>query len=170
MKSRDLACILAPDRILTGYVHSIMHVGIALEFNQMAILAEGFAQAAVHHDYWYTDWMNKADKDAKRAVESALPLSDCLDLCRADSAIRNSSSIDFQHQFEGGKFVLRKEMVRDGVCANAGIEIGRVAARFRVDPKDLERATAELINSAGKVLFFSSGRQHPLLLNGVVTA
>lgn len=127
-----------------------MHVGIALEFKQMAIMAEGFAQAAVHHDYWYTDWMNRIDTDAKCAEEPALSLSDCLDLCRTDDVIRNCSSLDFQRQFEGDKFVLRKEMVRDGVCANAGKEIGVVAARYRVDPSDLDRATAELINSAGK--------------------
>lgn len=145
-------------RIYMGYVHSLMHVGIALEFNQMAILAEGLAQAAVHHDYWYTDWMNKVDRDAKRTEESALPLSDCLDLCRADDIIRNSSSIDFQRQFEGDKFVMRKEMVRDGVCANAGKEIGCVAARYRVDPNDLDRATAELINSA---VYSSIGAQKP---------
>lgn len=118
----------------------------------MSIMAEGFAQAAVHHDYWYTDWMNRVDTDAKWAKEPALSLSDCLDLCRAHDVIRNCSSIDFQQQSEGGKFVLRKEMVRDGVCANAGDAIGVVAARYRVDPTDLDRATAELINSAGKTL------------------
>ena len=44
---------------------------------------------------------------------------------------------------------MRKEMIKDGVCGNAFEPLGVVAARYKVDPNDLERATAELINTAG---------------------
>lgn len=129
-----------------------MHVGLALEFNQMKILAEGFAQACVHHDYWYTEFLHKAEADAKRALYPALSLSEAIDEARADPVIRGCSSVDYQRQFEGEgkdrKFVMRKEMIKDGVCGNASVELGSVAARYRVDPNDLERATAELINTA----------------------
>lgn len=131
-----------------------MHVGIALEFKIFAIMAEGFAQAAVHHDYWYTDFLNRVDADAKNKAESALPLSGCVEECMKDPVVAHCSSIEYQQQFENGKFVLRKEMIRDGVCANAGKEMGRIAARYRVDPNDLERATAELINTAGNTFIF----------------
>jgi hypothetical protein len=126
-----------------------MHVGIALEFKTPALMAEGFAQAAVHHDWWYTEFLNRVDADAKRQEESALSLSGCVEECLKDPVVVHCSSIDYQQQFENGKFVLRKEMVRDGVCAKGGKELGRIAARYRVDPNDLERATAELINTAG---------------------
>ena len=135
----------------TGYVHSIMHVGIALEFRQPSIMAEGFAQAAIHHDYWYTSFLHEAEAEAQKALEPPLPLSGCIDACLVDPVIRNCSSIDYQRQFENGKFVLRKEMVKDGVVARAGKELGRVAARYRVDSNDLERATAELTNTASTV-------------------
>ena len=129
-----------------------MHVGLALEFKQMKILAEGLAQACVHHDYWYTEFLHKAEADAKQALYPALSLSEAIDSARADPVIRGCSSVDYQRQFEGEgkdrKFVMRKEMIKDGVCGNASVELGSVAARYRVDPNDLERATAELINTA----------------------
>lgn len=39
-------------------------------------------------------------------------------------------------------------MIRDYVCGRAFNEMVRVCARYRVDPNDLDRATAELINTA----------------------
>lgn len=145
-----------------GYVHSIMHVGLALEFKQMKILAEGFAQACVHHDYWYTDFLHKAEADAKQALHSVLSLSEAIDVARADPTIRNCSSVDYQRQFESDgavpKFVMRKEMIKDGVCGNAFLELNTVAARYRVDPNDLERATAELINTA---VYTAAASQYP---------
>ena len=131
-----------------------MHVGLGLEFKQMKILAEGFAQACVHHDYWYTEFLSKAEKDAATTALSRMELSECADAARADPIIRNSSNIEFQRQFEGEgktrKFVMRREMIKDGVCGNAFTELGRVACRYRVDPNDLERETAALMNAAGK--------------------
>ena len=139
-----------------------MHVGLALEFKQMKILAEGFAQAAVHHDYWYTEFFHKAEALAKEASSPALSLSEALDECRADPVISTCSSVDYQRQFEGeGKnraFVMRKEMIKDGVCGKAFDELAVVAARYRVDPNDLERATAELINAA---VYMSASAQFP---------
>ena len=48
---------------------------------------------------------------------------------------------------------MRKEMIKDGVCGIGFEPLGVVAARYKVDPNDLERATAELINTAGKSPF-----------------
>ncbi|KAL9130125.1 MAG: hypothetical protein Q9217_001599 [Psora testacea] len=149
-------------RMWMGYVHSIMHVGLALEFKQLKVLAEGFAQACVHHDYWYTEFLHKAEIDAAQAKAPALPLSACVDLARANPVIVNCSSVDYQRQFEGEgsqkKFVMRKEMIKDGVCGKAAGPLGIVAARYRVDPNDLERATAELINTA---VYTAAASQYP---------
>jgi hypothetical protein len=41
------------------------------------------------------------------------------------------------------------EMARDGALKNAKPEIIRFAARWRVDPDQIEKITAELMNTAG---------------------
>jgi hypothetical protein len=50
-----------------------------------------------------------------------------------------------------GEMCLDLEPARDGVLKNAGPDLIRVAARYRVNPNDLERATAELQNTAGEL-------------------
>lgn len=143
--------ILVLTNYLVGYVHGIIHIGMALEFKQARLLAEGFAQAAVHHDGWYTDYLTQTEELAKKKEEPALPLSDLIDLARQDVAIRNCSTLYYHLQKRPvtGEMCLDLEPARDGVLKNAGPELRRVAARYRVDPDDLERATAELQNAAG---------------------
>jgi hypothetical protein len=128
---------------------------MALEFKQARLLAEGFAQACVHHDWWYTDYLTGAEKLSKRQVEPPLPLSACVDLARANEKIRNCSSpyYHMQKRKVTGEMCLDLEPARDGVMKNAGPDLLRVAARYRVDPNDLDRATAELQNTAGKLYF-----------------
>ncbi|EED16359.1 conserved hypothetical protein [Talaromyces stipitatus ATCC 10500] len=146
--------------IYMGYVHGIIHIGMALEFDQPRLLAEGFAQAAVHHDWWYTLYLQSAEALAAKAEEPAVPLSDCVDLCRADEKIRTCSSADYHTQTRPitGEMCLDREPARDGVMVKAKDEIIRIAARYRVDPNDLERATAELQNTA---VYLTAGAQRP---------
>lgn len=47
------------------------------------------------------------------------------------------------------------EEARDGVLKNANPELCRIAARYRVNPRDLELATAELMNTAGESIRLS---------------
>ncbi|KAF3384872.1 Oxidoreductase AflY [Penicillium rolfsii] len=151
----DILC-----RIYMGYVHGIIHIGMALEFKQARLLAEGFAQACVHHDWWYTDYLTAAEKLSKQQVEPPLPLSACVDLARANEKIRNCSSpyYHMQKRKVTGEMCLDLEPARDGVLKNAGPELIRVAARYRVDPNDLDRATAELQNTA---VYLTAGAQRP---------
>ncbi|KAJ5124900.1 uncharacterized protein N7515_008725 [Penicillium bovifimosum] len=148
------------DDILCRYVHGIIHIGMAMEFKQARLLAEGFAQACVHHDWWYTQYLTGAEKLSKEQVEPALPLSACVDLARATEKIRNCSSPYYHMQTRKvtGEMCLDLEPARDGVLKNAGPELTRVAARYRVDPNDLERATAELQNTA---VYLTAGAQRP---------
>jgi hypothetical protein len=60
---------------MLGYVHAMIHVGLSLEFKQPALLAEGLAQAAVHHDMWYTEYLTEAEAEAKKAAETSLTLA-----------------------------------------------------------------------------------------------
>ncbi|OQD63897.1 hypothetical protein PENPOL_c008G00514 [Penicillium polonicum] len=151
----DILC-----RIYMGYVHGIIHIGMALEFKQARLLAEGFAQACVHHDWWYTDYLTSAEKLSKQQVEPALPLSTCVDMARSNEKIRTCSSAYYHLQKRRitGEMCLDLEPSRDGVLKNAAPELTRVAARYRVDPNDLERATAELQNTA---VYLTAGAQRP---------
>lgn len=133
-------------------MHGLIHVGLALEFRQPLLLAEGLAQAAVHHDYWYTEYLTAAEAAARESQEPPLPLADIIDLERKDPKISTASSHDYhlQTRSHSGRWAMDKEMARDGVLANAKPELVRLAARWRVRPEDVEQKTAELINAAGK--------------------
>lgn len=118
------------------------------------LLAEGLAQAAVHHDMWYVEYLSAAEKQAVEAKESPLSLSTIIDMQRDDPVIKNSSGLYIHTQTRkySGKWAMDQELARDGVLKNAKPEMLRLAARYRVDPDDLERATAELINTASRHL------------------
>ena len=139
-----------------GYIHGLIHIGLAFEFKQPLLLAEGLAQSAVHHDWWYTEYLSKAEALAAEAKEPALPLATLIDMMREDPKLNSCSSLEYHTQTRkhSGGWAMDKEMARDGVLKNAKEEILRLAARWRVDPNDIDRATAELINTAGKSLEF----------------
>lgn len=126
-------------------------MGLALEFKQPLLLAEGLAQSAVYYDWWYIEFLTKAEKMTRKAEEPALPLATLMDMMRADPRLSTASSLEYhtQSRKHSGIWAMGKEMARDGVLANAGEEYLRLAARWRVDPNDVDRATAELINTAG---------------------
>lgn len=140
-------------------------MGLALEFKQPLLLAEGLAQGAVHHDWWYIEFLGTAEKLAHKAEEPALPLAELIDMMRADPKLSTASSLEYHTQTRkhSGIWAMDKEMARDGVLANAREEYLRLAARWRVDPDDVERATAELLNTAGmladEILFACGANQ-----------
>lgn len=134
-------------------MHGLIHIGLAFEFKQPLLLAEGLAQAAVHHDWWYNAYLQAAEKLAAEAKEPALPLADLFDMERADPKISTASSLNYHLQTRkySGKWAMDKEFARDGIMVNAKAEILRLAARWRVSPDDdLEKKTAELVNGARK--------------------
>lgn len=138
-------------RTKIGYVHGLIHLNFAIEFKQPLLLAEAFAQACVHNDPWYTEYLTAAEAAAATSTESPLPLSACFDLEKADPAVSTSSSYYYHSQRRpSGKWAADVEQARDGILVKAKAEICRIAARYRVDPNDLDRATAELINTAGE--------------------
>ena len=130
-------------------------MNFAIEFKQPRLLAEAFAQASVHEDPFYREYLWAAEAEAANATESPLPLSACLDLERADPVISTASDYEyFAQRRKSGKWAGDKEQTRDGILAKAKSQILRIAARYRVDPNDLDRATAELCNSAGESALF----------------
>jgi hypothetical protein len=144
------------DVMYSGYVHGLIHIGLAFEFKQPLLLAEGLAQAAVHHDSWYNAFLRAAEDLAAEAKEPPLPLADLFDMERADPKISTASSLDYHLQTRkySGKWSMDKEFARDGIMVNARDEILRLAARWRVSPEDdLEKKTAELVNGARKSIY-----------------
>jgi len=143
-------------RLYQGYCHALMHVGIGLEFNQVPILAEGLAEATVHHDWWYTAFIDAASAVAEAKKESAQSLVACVDECLQDKVITNCVDWDYMKQFEApsedypeGRWFVSREPYRDGVVGLAKDPLARIAGRFRVSPDDdLEKATAEIINTS----------------------
>ena len=136
---------------MSGYIHGLIHIGLALEFKQPLLLAEGLAQSCVHHDWWYSEFLSKAEALADKAEEPALPLATLIDMMREDPKLSTASSLEYHTQTRkhSGGWSMDKEMARDGVMGNAKNEYLRLAARWRVDPHDVERVTAELLNTAG---------------------
>lgn len=102
---------------------------------------------------WYHEYLQLAEAKATKAEEPALPLSALIDMERLNSKIRSSSTVHFHRQTRAhsGRWAMDEEIARDGVLKNAKAELVTLAARYRVSPPGLKQATAELINTAGKL-------------------
>ncbi|KAL8672730.1 MAG: hypothetical protein Q9168_002820 [Polycauliona sp. 1 TL-2023] len=131
-------------RMYAGFLHSIIHLGFGIEFDQPAIIAEALAEAAVH-DGWMGDFLLKAEKAASETQVSK-SLVDILDQIRGDPKLRTAA-----HWEDGNK-------LRDGILARAPNEMIEYAAQWKVRSEELEAKTAEMTNAA---VYFTGGAQHP---------
>lgn len=144
------------EEMVTGYVHGIMHIGLGLEFKQPFVLAEGLAEAAVHHDQYYTDYMDACNAEARKGVGAQQSMVGCFREALLDDKITNCSSFDYCRQYEApleqfpeGRWFVQREPYRDGVVGLVKNELARVAGKWPVtEHDDLERATAEIINTS----------------------
>ena len=71
---------------------------MGLEFKQPLILAEGFAQSAVHHDKWYHEYLQLAEAKTIKAEEPALPLSQPIDMERSNTVTPRVSISTAKHE------------------------------------------------------------------------
>ena len=137
-----------------------MHIGLGLEFKQAPILAEGLAEAAVHHDSYYTAYIDACALEARKPNKKKLSLIECFEEALLDDKITSCSSWDYMNQFEApsekypdGRWFVTREPYRDGVVGLVKNELASCAGGWQVRPEDdLERATAELINTSSKRL------------------
>ena len=135
-----------------------MHIGLGLEFAQAPILAEGLAEAAVHHDWWYTAYIDACALEARKPNKEKASLIECFEKASLDEKIACCSSYDYMKQYEApseqfpdGRWFVRREPYRDGVVGLVKNELASCAGGWQVRPEDdLERATAELINTSSK--------------------
>ncbi|KAL5356057.1 hypothetical protein BJX96DRAFT_185540 [Aspergillus floccosus] len=122
-----------------GAYHSIIHLGLGVEFNQPSIIAEALAQAAAH-DSFETDWFFHTVEKKAEAVppnESGL-LVDLLQEIAGNEALVNAAKT------EG--FIGTMKMKRCVFATPAGEEMTSIASRFRVTEETLEQRTAEMIS------------------------
>jgi hypothetical protein len=137
-------------RMYEGAYHPIIHLGLGVEFNQPAIVAEALAQAAAHDDSHIGTLFRSAEAEAAIAYPTAKPkpMIELIAEVRANDEIRTAPRwTDF-----GNK-------MRDGIVGRAGEAMSSLAAQFRIRPDDeaeLARRTAEMISVCA---YFSGAAQ-----------
>ncbi len=123
-------------RIFDGAFHSIIHLGLGIEFEQASIIAEGLAQAAVHDHLGTDPFFLDAEKLANDSTYEKHNLVDLFKEARANERIRTAARWD--------DFAVTKMKV--GVLGRSLREITQLAAKFRVAPEEVEERTAEMIS------------------------
>lgn len=127
-------------RMYEGAYHPIIHLGLGVEFQQPAIIAEALAQAAAHDDAKISTLFSNAEQEAAISYPSRKPKSmlELVHEVRANATIRNAPQwTDFGFK------------MRDGIVGRAGEEMASLASQFRIknEEEDLERRTAEMIST-----------------------
>ncbi|KAI4254109.1 MAG: hypothetical protein LQ352_003276, partial [Teloschistes flavicans] len=143
-----------------------MHIGLGLEFKQLFVLAEGLAEAAVHHDQYYTDYIEACSAEASKRDGPKQSLISCFKDALLDDKITNCSSFDYCRQYEApseqfpeGRWFVKREPYRDGVVGLVKNELAHIAGKWGVtEHDDLERATAEIINIS---IYIAASAQRP---------
>lgn len=107
-----------------------------LEFAQPAIIAEGLAQACVHHDDIREFLLTSESRANSAPAPTAMP--PLLSLYQAVAA--DPKLVAAPRMSDANK-------VRDGVLVRAKEEILSIAARLRVREDELEERTAEMFDA-----------------------
>ena len=129
-------------RMFAGFYHPIIHLGFGVEFEQPAIIAEALAQAATH-DVWIAKLLEPVTKVAKTTKQSKSLVQ------LIHEAKKNEKLATAAHWSDGNK-------VRDGVLVRAGKEMVDLAAQWSVEPDELDKRTAEMMNAA---IYFTGAAQ-----------
>ncbi|KAK0307144.1 hypothetical protein LTR01_005790 [Friedmanniomyces endolithicus] len=132
-------------RLFGGFLHPLIHLGFALESQQPALVAEALAQAAVHSASMSPFFLLAEQAARDRADEPcSKTIVELLDEIHADPEMRAAPRWS-----DGNK-------LRDGVVGRAAERMVSYTSRFRVEPDELERKTAEMINA---VVYYTAGAQ-----------
>ncbi|KAL8871366.1 MAG: hypothetical protein Q9174_002785 [Haloplaca sp. 1 TL-2023] len=136
-------------RMFAGFLHPLIHLGFGIEFQQPAIIAEAFAQAAVHTG-WIGDFLLPAEKAAasstSQSTNSNTSLVSLLTAIRADKTLSTAA-----HWTDPNK-------IRDGILARAPHEMIHYASQFTVPEDQLEEKVAEMMNA---FVWYTGAAQHP---------
>lgn len=116
-------------------IHPLIHFGFGVEFQQPAVLAEALAQAVCHNKF-FGDFLRSSERLAKASpTDQGASL---LDLVRE---IREDPTLYDQDYWDGG------DSLNDKILADAPDKLCQIAAKWRVDEKDLDEKTAEMFEA-----------------------
>lgn len=138
-------------RLFEGAYHPVIHLGLGVEFQQPALVAEALAQAAAHDDSHIGRLFAAAEAAAAIAYPEARPppLAALLADVRASDAVRTAPRwADYGHK------------MRDGVVGRAGDAMAALAARFRI-PHDERALAARTAEMASTCAFMAGAAQRP---------
>ncbi|KAJ5807952.1 hypothetical protein N7474_009221 [Penicillium riverlandense] len=132
-------------RFFGGFLHSPIHLGYAIEFNQPLVAAEALALTAIH-DASFGDILELIEKNAplSPASESLIGLQ-----------LEIYSNQKFRHAMDYKHGVFQ---IQNGLLANAREEFLRVVGSWRVRPQELDEKTAEHLNAS---LYWTGLAQRP---------
>ena len=115
-------------------MHPIIHLGFGIEFEQPAIIAEALAQTACHTGFFARFFFEAEKRSRDVSSEQDAPL---IDLFRE---IRNDPELWEKEHWRGG------DNLDDEILADAPTKLIDIAAKWRVNPADLDIKTAEMYN------------------------
>lgn len=131
-------------RLFDSFLHPVIHLGLGIEFEQPAIIAEALAQTACHQD-WISELLLPSEALSKSSSTS-ISAPDLLEAIRADDEILQAPHWD-DH-----------DKIREGLLARAQARMIDCLSKIKVDPEDLPARTAEMINTAA---YLTAGAQRP---------
>ncbi|TKA26333.1 hypothetical protein B0A50_05112 [Salinomyces thailandicus] len=133
-------------RTYSGFLHPCIHLGFGVEFHQPAIVAEALAQAAVH-DHYLSPFFKLAEMSAREGgSEPSGTMVELLDAIHANPDLQKAPRWSDDNK------------LRDGIINRAAERMVHYASQYRVQPDELERKTAEMINATA---YFTAGAQRP---------
>lgn len=126
-------------RLGEGLFHPIIHLGLGIEFDLPAVVAEGLAMTACHNSDGIDLFFLECERLASKSSAPSKPLERLLDEVRANDTIRHAA-----HPTDGPL------CVKDGVLGRAGPEMTALASKYRIPPNhaSLQHAIAEVITCA----------------------
>ena len=119
---------------VAGVIHPLIHFGFGIEFQQPAVIAEALAQAICHNKFFGPFLLRSEQLTKEKTHEEG---SSLIDLMRE---IREDPSLYDEDYWDGG------DSLNDKILADAPQKLCEIAAKWRVDVKDLDEKTAEMIN------------------------
>ncbi|KAK9785037.1 putative Baeyer-Villiger oxidase [Seiridium cardinale] len=125
-----------------GAYHSIIHLGLGVEFEQPAVIAEALAQAA-SHDSFDTDWFFQS---AERRAQSESPISPQSSVSSLLDLAREAAACDTIRDAARLPGLIGTMKMKKAIFPKAGEQLLSLASRFRVTEETLEQKTAEMVN------------------------
>ena len=144
----DISCSL--HGLSPGFLHPIIHLGFALEFQQPCLVAESLAAACIHDD-WPALFLLPTEEYLKSHPETpSATLLEIVEDLRNDPAMRNAVR---------PADPLNK--IKDGLLHRVGKELLPYLARYQVDSNDAEDIARRAAETSHMSSYICGAAQNP---------